>query len=151
MIQHEDFWDTIANEVSIHRSDVRTMQANCILLEDGSGISSDVLFCGTGWSQHYPFLSKEQVVDFGLPHDPEEDKEELSQKWNTLLDAADRQVLEQFPVLANPPSHFERPTKSTGTRTRLYNGIAPLNDDSIAFLGHILLSNSFRNAEAQAI
>ena len=35
--------------------------------------------------------------------------------------------------------------------TRLYNGIAPLNDDSIAFLGHILLSNSFRNSEAQAI
>ena len=75
--------------------------------------------------------------------------EEVSQKWTTLLDAADKQVLEQFPVLANPPSHFERLTKSTGTR--LYNGIAPLNDDSIACLGHILLSNSFRNAEAQAI
>ena len=149
MIHYEDFWDTIAKEVSIHRSNIRTMQANSILLEDGTKIPSDVLFCGTGWSQHYPFLSKEQVVDFGLPHDPDEDNEELSQKWTTLLDAADNQVLEQFPVLANPPSHFERPTKSTGTK--LYNGIAPLNDDSIAFLGHILLSNSFRNAEAQAI
>ena len=149
MIQHEAFWDTIAQEVSIHRSNIRTMQANSILLEDGSELSSDVLFCGTGWSQHYPFLSKEQVIEFGLPHDPEGDNEALSQKWTTLLNAADKQVLEQFPVLANPPSHFERPTKSTGTR--LYNGIAPQNDDSIAFLGHILVSNCFRNAEAQAI
>ena len=65
------------------------------------------------------------------------------------MNTADKQVLEQFPVLANPPNHLDRLTKSTGTR--LYNSIVPLNDDSIAFLGHILLSNSFRNAEAQAI
>ena len=78
MIQHEDLWDTIAKEVSIHRSNIPTMQVNSILLEDGSEILSDVLFCGTGWSQHHPLLSKEQVVDFGLPHDPHEDHEELS-------------------------------------------------------------------------
>lgn len=149
MIQHDDFWDTIARNVSIHRSDIRTMQAKSILLENGSEISSDVLFCGTGWSQHYPFLSKEQVVEYGLPHDPEDDNEEEAEKWNALIDAADKQVLKQFPALANPPPDFKRPPKSTGTR--LYNGITPQNDDSIAFVGHVLLSNSFRNAEAQAI
>ena len=149
MIQHEDFWDTIAKNVSIHRSDIRTMQASSILLEDGSEVLSDVLFCGTGWSQHYPFFSKDQIVGLGLPSDPIEDIKEESLKWEKLLDAADERVLEQFPVLASPPPHFKRPAKSTGTR--LYNGITPLSDDSIAFLGHILLSNSFRNAEAQAI
>ena len=149
MIQHEDFWDTIAKNVSIHRSDIRTMQANSILLEDGSEVLSDVLFCGTGWSQHYPFFSKDQIVGLGLPHDPTEDNKEESLKWDKLLDAADKRVLEQFPVLASPPPHFKHPAKSTGTR--LYNGITPLSDDSIAFVGHVLLSNSFRNAEAQAI
>ena len=149
MIQHEDFWDTIAKNVSIHRSDIRTMQERSILLEDGSEVLSDVLFCGTGWSQHYPFFSEVQIVGFGLPHDSIEDNKEESLKWDKLLDAADKRVLEQFPVLASPPAHFKRPAKSTGTR--LYNGIAPLSDDSIAFVGHVLLSNSFRNAEAQAI
>ena len=149
MIQHEDFWSTIAGNVSIHRSNIRTMQEKSILLENGSVVLSDVLFCGTGWSQHYPFLSKQQVAEFGLPHDPEEDDKELYQKWTSLLDAADQQVLMQFPALANPPPNLRYPNENTGTR--LYNGITPLNDDSIAFVGHILLSNSFRNAEAQAI
>lgn len=149
MIQHEDFWDTIAKNVSIHPSNLRAMQANSILLDDGTEVLSDVLFCGTGWSQNYPFFTKKQVVDLGLPHDPVEDSVEDSQKWSSLLDAADKQVLAAFPVLANPPPNFKRPTESSGTR--LYNGIAPLHDDSIAFVGHVLLSNSFRNAEAQAI
>ena len=33
----------------------------------------------------------------------------------------------------------------------MYNCIAPINDDSVAFAGHIYLSNAFRPAEAQAI
>ncbi|KAM0802197.1 hypothetical protein BDR22DRAFT_961856 [Usnea florida] len=100
MIQHEDFWGTIAKAVSIYRSNLQTMQASSILLGDRLEILSDALFC-------------------------------------------DKQVLEQFPVLASSPSHFERPTKN--------DGIAPLDDDSIAFLAHILVSKYFRNAEAQAI
>jgi dimethylaniline monooxygenase (N-oxide forming) len=150
MIQHEDFWDTIAKNVSVYRSDIRNMQPDSIVLQDGSEIKSDVLFCGTGWSQHYPFLAKDQIVEFGLPHVPEVDKNtNESAKWETLLKVADQQVIAQFPQLAHPPPHFERPTKTTATR--LYNCIAPLGDKTIAFLGDIYLSNSFRTAEAQAI
>jgi dimethylaniline monooxygenase (N-oxide forming) len=150
MIQHEDFWDTIAQNVSVYRSDVRSMQATSIILQDGSEIKSDVLFCGTGWSEHYPFLSKDQILEFGLPHIPEdEENEKESSKWETLLKAADQQVTAQFPQLAHPPPHCRRATKTTPTR--LYNCIAPLGDRTIAFLGDICLSNSFRAAEAQAI
>ena len=113
MIQHDDFWDTIAKNVSVYRSDVVTMQQNGIVLKDGSEVSSDVLFCGTGWSQHYPFFSKQQVVELGLPHDPEEDTEEESRKWNPLQEAADEQVLANFPQLANPPPYLKRGTKTT--------------------------------------
>ena len=124
------------------------MRPNTIVLQGGSEIKSDVLFCGTGWSRHYPFFAKEQVIEFGLPHAFEEDSNEAS-NWGTLLKAADQQVIKQFPQLANPPPYFQRPT--TTTATRLYNCIAPLRDDTIAFLGDIYLSNSFRTAEAQAI
>lgn len=150
MIQHEDFWDTIAKNVSVFRSDIGNMQSDSIVLQDGSEIKSEVLFCGTGWSQHYPFFAKDQIMEFGLPHVPEvEENTNESAKWETLLKVADQQVIAQFPQLAHPPSHFERPTKTTATR--LYNCIAPLGDKTIAFLGDIYLSNSFRTAEAQAI
>lgn len=151
MIQHEDFWDTIAMNVSIHRSDIRTMKSRSIVLEDGSEIASEVLFCGTGWNQHYPFLSEEQAAEFGLPHrhDAEVDAAKESPKWQSLLKEADENVLKQFPQLADPPPHFEKSAKTT--TSKLYNSIAPLNDDSIAFIGHIQLSNSFRPAEAQSI
>ena len=102
MIQREDFWDTTARNVSVYRSDVRTMRPNTIVLQDGSEIKSDVLFCGTGWSRHYPFFAKEQVIEFGLPHASEEDSNEAS-KWGTLLKAADQQVIKHFPQHANPP------------------------------------------------
>jgi dimethylaniline monooxygenase (N-oxide forming) len=153
MIQHEDFWDTIAKNVSVYRSDIRNMQTDSIILQDGSEVKSDVLFCGTGWSEHYPFLAKDQIMEFGLPHVPgdEEGEEDVkeSARWESLLKAADQQVITQFPQLAHPPPHFKRPTKTTATR--LYNCIAPLGDKTIAFLGDIYLSNSFRTAEAQAI
>ena len=89
------------------------------------------------------------MVDIGLPLDPAEDNKEYSQYLASILDAADKQVLTQIPMLAKPPPHFKRPSTKTGTR--LYNGIASLNDDSIAFVGLIPFSNFFRNAEAQAI
>jgi dimethylaniline monooxygenase (N-oxide forming) len=148
MIQHEDFWDTIAKNVYVYRSDIRAMREESIILDDGSEVKSDVLFCGTGWSPHYPFITKEQAVHLGLPHDPEEDPKE-SAKWETLLEAADQQVIAQFPQLATPPPHINRHPKTTPTR--LYNCMAPLHDSTIVFLGAIHLSNSFRTAEAQAI
>jgi hypothetical protein len=151
MIQHEDFWDTIAKNVSIHRSDIRMMKSRSIVLQNGTNIPSEVLFCGTGWSQHYPFLSEEQAVEFGLPHgyDAELGTAKESQKWQSLLKEADEKVVKQFPQLADPPPFFKKLTKTT--TSKLFNCIAPLNDDSIVFVGHIQLSNSFRPAEAQAI
>lgn len=148
MIQHEDFWDAIAKNVSVYRSDIRTMQSDAIVLQDGSIIKSDALFCGTGWRRQYPFFTKEQTIDFGLPHVPEAGLKE-SKKWEPLLKAADQKVITQFPQLANPPPYFQRPNQTTATR--LYNCIAPLGDNTVAFLGDVYLSNSFRTAEAQAI
>lgn len=58
-------------------------------------------------------------------------------------------MLADFPILKHPPPH-ETPEVPT-TCLRMYNGIAPLHDASIVFLGRAHLSNAFRTAEAQAV
>jgi hypothetical protein len=145
LAQHEDFWDVIAQNADIYRQDIKSMKSNAIVLEDGSEVQSDALLCGTGWKSNYPFFSQKRVVSLGLPHDAAQE----SEIWTSLLETADRQVLAKFPQLGNPPPHRKPNTPST--TAKLYKGIAPLEDDSIAFLGHINISNSFRAAEAQAI
>ncbi|PQE07410.1 flavin-binding monooxygenase protein [Rutstroemia sp. NJR-2017a WRK4] len=140
LIHHDDFWDKIAKNVHAYRSDVQRLESSSVVLEDGSKVPADILFCGTGWAHKYPFLTEKQVVEFGLPHPPDDDPESTSKLSTSGL---------RFPKLGNPPVHYH---KERGiTPSRLYNGIAPLNDDSIVFVGHVVLSNAFCSGEAQAI
>lgn len=112
-----------------------------IVLDGGTEVQADALLCGTGWMSNYPFFSEEVSRSLGLPHDRDDSLEDL-------LAAADRQILEYFPQLGNPPPH-SKPERSSATK--LYKGIAPLDDHSVAFLGHMDVSNAFRAAEAQSI
>jgi dimethylaniline monooxygenase (N-oxide forming) len=89
------------------------------------------------------------VVEFGLPHPPGADSESVNKTWADLMETADRQVLADFPKLKFPPEH--RRDEPKVMPSRLYNGIVPLKDDSVAFAGHVILSNAFRTTEAQAI
>ena len=66
-----------------------------------------------------------------------------------LQEAADAEVLAQFPRLASPPRFFER--GMVKTPYRLYQNMAPLDDDSIVFLGQMRVANSFRVSECQAL
>ena len=67
----------------------------------------------------------------------------------SLAEAADREVLSQFPRLAHPPPYFKKtPTK---TPYRLYKNIAPLDDEINVFLGQIRIANNFRVSECQAL
>ncbi|KAL8832091.1 MAG: hypothetical protein Q9191_000470 [Dirinaria sp. TL-2023a] len=149
LAQHDDFWNAIAQNVRVCRNDIKTIEAHDVVLDDGSRIEADVLLCGTGWNYDYPFFTKEQAQTFGLPQHPQNDLPEHTELWDTLLKNADRQVLSNFPILKSPPPH--RRSEVPTTTNRLYNGIAPLGDTSIVFLGRSHLSNSFRTAEAQAI
>ncbi|CAG8978239.1 hypothetical protein HYALB_00009136 [Hymenoscyphus albidus] len=147
LAQHEDFWDLIAQNAHVYRSGIKSMDAGIIVLEDGTEIRSDALLCGTGWKSNYPFFSSAQVAALGLPQ-PLEGTDQESETWKNLLETADRKVLANFPQLANPPPFRERAPTTTA---KLFKGIAPLEDHSIAFLGHVNISNSFRAADAQAI
>ncbi|KAL8920156.1 MAG: hypothetical protein Q9208_006402 [Pyrenodesmia sp. 3 TL-2023] len=120
-----------------------------IVLDNGMEIEADVLLCGTGWSSQYAFFSKELTCSLGLPHHPDDDTPADSHLWHALLNVAEQQVLADFPILEHPPPH-KKPEVLT-TSLRMYNGIAPLNDSSVVFLGRAHLSNAFRTSEAQAI
>ena len=149
MAQHDDFWDTLAQNVHVYRNDVSKMKPQSIVLDDGFEVQADIILCGTGWKSDQPFFSKEQARQLGLPHSPEEDSSADADHWTSLLESADRKLLAKFPVLKSPPPFKE--ALAPTTTMRLYNCIAPLEDPSIVFLGRAHLSNSFRTAEAQAI
>lgn len=149
LIQHPDFWQTIAENVQIYREDILELDDHLVRLKDGTEIETDVLLCGTGWnSTVFKFFSEDQASQLGIPHRLDHSTQEDA-TWTELEADADAQVLAQFPRLANPPTYHAKPTSTTPYR--LYNSMAPLNDDSIVFLGHIYVPNAFRAAECQAI
>ena len=149
LAQHKDFWDTLSKNVHVYRNDIKSVESHSIRLDDGSEVLADALLCGTGWKSYCPYFSKEQAHSLGLPHSPEEDSPEEAKLWSSLLEAADRRVLSEFPLLNHPPPH--KKAEVAKTTMRLYNCMAPLEDASVVFLGYGHLSNSFRTAEGQAI
>ncbi|KAL8672436.1 MAG: hypothetical protein Q9168_003099 [Polycauliona sp. 1 TL-2023] len=147
LVQHDDFWDTLAQAVRVYRNDIRSLKKSTIVLDDGSEIAADILLCGTGWRTEYLFFSTDQARSLGLPCPLSPDD---SDPYDPQFDEkAKKQVLSNFPILEYAPPHI--PPKTPTTLLRLYNGIAPLDDPSIVFLGRVHLSNAFRTSEAQAI
>ncbi|KAL8718411.1 MAG: hypothetical protein Q9225_004454, partial [Loekoesia sp. 1 TL-2023] len=149
LVNRPDFWDTIADNVQIYHADIEALENGIIRSKDGREIHSDAILCGTGWVPSLSFFDQDTLAELGIPQPLETYPPEEAKAWDALEKDADRQVLKRFPMLANPPKHYHNPV--THTPYRLYNGIAPLNDNSIAFVGHVLVANYFRVVECQAI
>ncbi|KAL8869774.1 MAG: hypothetical protein Q9174_004019, partial [Haloplaca sp. 1 TL-2023] len=149
LINRPDFWDTIAQNVKVHHADIEELTENAIILKNGSTVPTDAILCGTGWIPSLDFFDQVTLAELGIPQPLENYPPEQAEMWDALEKEADRTVLERFPILANPPTYHHTPVKHTPYR--LYNGIAPLQDNSIAFVGHVLVPNYFRIAECQAI
>ena len=147
MMPHDNFWDLVSRHVNIHRGDLVGTTASSILLEDGTEVLTDVLFAGTGWDASCHFITPTQACEIGLPHKPTQDTAETAQTWQDLMEEAERSIIADYTVLATPPSD----RKPNLTTARLYQGIAPLTDASIVFLGRTKLPNGFFGAEAGAI
>lgn len=125
------------------------MDSGLVRLESGEEIPTDVLLCGTGWLPGLDFFDRDLLIELDLPHELADEPAEYSEKWATLEKEADQKVIQRFPMLTNPPAHYMKPR--TLTPYRLYNGIASVRDDSIVFIGHVLVGNYFSVTEAQAI
>jgi len=149
---HDSFRDLVGERVSAYRGDVAGATEDSLVFEDGSMVRTDILIAGTGWDAGYSFLTAAQVHDLGLPHDVVDDSIEESRVWQqAVAELADSTIVKDYPILAHPPEETKVWTVKRRTPARLYQGIAPLNDDSIVFLGHTRMSNGFLRAEAQAI
>ena len=147
--QKPDFWDTIASKVQVYRQDIQTLQDHSIQLEDGATIASDILICATGWKPALSFLHPTDAARLGLSTLQSDLDPDKAQKWKELDEQTDREILQHFPNLVNPPVHAEPDTSRSPFR--LYKMIASPTDDTIAFLGHIGVGNNFRAAECQAL
>lgn len=159
----------MASAVTVHRKDISILTPTSITFSDHTtSIPCDVLLCGTGWKQSYPFFTPTQLCELGLPHPTTCHCLDDPTGWHALQDAADAQVLMQYPKLAHPPEGVLRnvsPRVRDDPKTpyRLYKLIAPLDDadntshpsggtgGSVTFLGHLKTTNNFRVAECQAL
>lgn len=116
----------------------------------GPEIATDVLLCGTGWNKtSFDFFEPEEAVRLGLPHPLKYEQAGESIKWAQLEAKADEEIVAKFPILAEPPEHLHKDPRTTPYR--LYKSIAPLHDNSIAFIGFAIVANYFRGVECQAI
>ncbi|KAL8769285.1 MAG: hypothetical protein Q9209_004667 [Squamulea sp. 1 TL-2023] len=149
LINRPNFWDTIAQHVRIYHEDIQELHKGAIRLKNGEDIHCDAILCGTGWIPSLGFFDQGLLAELGIPQPIENYPLDQAEIWEALEKDADQEVLDRFPILANPPEHYHTPV--TETPYRLYKGIAPLRDDSIAFVGHVLVANYFRIAECQAI
>ncbi|TVY82954.1 FAD-dependent monooxygenase DEP4 [Lachnellula suecica] len=147
-VHHDDFWALVAENVSVFRGDVKMLNMSELYLKDGTHFPCNAVLCGTGWKPGVEVFHKDLLIELGLPHRKEDDYE-MAAKWEKLLTEADEKITKKFPLLANPPEHQH--TYLQTTPYRLYNSIAPLNDDSILFMNHITAGNKFFAAEAQAM
>lgn len=149
LINRPDFWDTIAQNVQVYHADIEELQKGTIRLKNGRNVPADAILCGTGWIPSLSFFDQDMLAELGIPQPLKKYPPEEAEIWDALEKDADRTVLERFPVLADPPKHHHTPV--THTPYRLYSNIAPLRDNSIAFVGHVLVANYFRVAECQAM
>lgn len=149
LLHHDDFWDTVAKSVYVYRDEIESVEKGLVHLKGGEMLQSDVILCGTGWTPSIQFFDQEYLVRLGLPHDPEADSPDTTQNWARLDAEADRIITTTYPLLAHPPAYPHKHINSTPYR--LYQGMAPIHDDSILMLNHISTGNKFFAAETQAI
>lgn len=146
---HEDFWNVIADSVFIHRADVKGFSSRLVYLSDGTQIQCDAVLCGTGYRLGFEIFEPALLVTLDVPHVRSDEPQKMTAKWDKLFLEADAVILKKFPILANPPPHTKKPIFTTPYR--LYKWMAPLNDDSILFMGHASVGNKIFAAEVQAI
>ncbi|KAK8022517.1 hypothetical protein PG993_013284 [Apiospora rasikravindrae] len=146
-----DFWPLVAEKVYVYRASVKLLSGRELYLddEDGAHFPCDAVLLGTGWKDGLEMFDKSTRMELGLPFPKSIEPPQETAKWQKLVGEADEEILRRFVMLRNPPEHYHR--YETRTPYRLYHTMAPLHDDSILFMNHIVAGAKIFAAEAQAI
>lgn len=148
LIQVDDFWECIAENVQIHRSDISELNEKAICLENGTFVPCEAILLGTGFVRAYPFFDTQQHIELGLSQPKANGDAKIEAEWDRLYEEADEKAISQFPILKESPGYIKN---HSTTPYRLYNVIAPLNNQPIAFVGCVSAANMFTAAEIQAL
>ncbi|KAK8091771.1 hypothetical protein PG997_002132 [Apiospora hydei] len=133
-----DFWPLVAEKVYVHRGSVKLLGGRELYLDDDDGthFPCDAVLLGTGWKDGLEMFDERVRMELGLPFPKAMEKPEETAKWYKLVSEADEEILRRFVMLRHPPKHYHR--YETRTPYRLYHTMAPLHDDSILFMNHIV-------------
>ncbi|KAK7917792.1 flavin-binding monooxygenase-like protein-like protein [Apiospora marii] len=147
-----DFWPLVAEKVYVHRASVKLLSGRELYLddEDGTHFPCDAVLLGTGYKRvGLDMFDESTRMQLGLPYPKSSEPAQETAKWQKLVGEADEEVLRRFIMLRHPPDHYH--IHETRTPYRLYHTMAPLHDDSILFLNHLVAGAKLFAAEAQAI
>lgn len=157
--QRPDFYSTIAKHVHVYRQSIEHVSSKSITLAANKKNNAkqctfiaDVVVLCTGWSAASPLYSPALAKQLGLPALYAEHNSADENEWHLLEKAADRRIIDRFPMLRHPP--LFRKTEPTRSPFRLYKAMVPLadaSDRSVVFLGKMVVGNNFRVAEVQAL
>jgi hypothetical protein len=149
----------IVNEgklVQVSRASIITVSKDTISLSNNTTIPSDATIFATGWHPGINSLfDLSLAAELGLPVPVSQRCKESSQYWNILNAAADKKVLDLYPLLRNPPKSVkirEQPlTPLIMFRNMIPTSLAARQDRSIAFLGNLYNSQNTTLAEVSAL
>ena len=111
-------------QVEVHMADIDRLEPGTILLSDGTSVSTEVLFCATGWSfkppLHFSGVTDEEL---GLPLEKSSNPD--------LVERVDAEISQNYPILRDPPPRKADAAPLPGTTSapkepyRLYRFTVP--------------------------
>lgn len=154
--QRDDFFDTISLKVRVYREDIKKVTSTGLELANGSSTDVDTIIFATGWTTSHPKMQREDDgedirLPLGLSVPYDKHTSSSSEGWSKMEGEAREEVLARFSILQDQPPHHQNTTADSRAPLRLYKGILPIKDKSIAFVGQLLSGNNFRIAEVQAL
>ena len=89
--------------IHIFRESIVSMSEKSIYISDGQTIEADAIVFVTGWSPTYSAIfDKKTAAELGLPIALSEEDPVEASYWRELQVAADKTVLDLYPVLRDP-------------------------------------------------
>ncbi|KXJ84755.1 putative dimethylaniline monooxygenase [Microdochium bolleyi] len=144
-----NLWDLVRQgRIHVHTADITGLEGGSVNLSNGKVLEDiDVLCCATGWKKDATLTYNGlELRGHGLPS-------VSAQEQATLRQAADKEVLERFPILINQPVlRYER--NPDAEPLRYYRFIVPASQVSkrnIAFAGMVSTVSTANFANAQAL
>lgn len=154
--QRDDFFDTIATKVRVYREDIKSMTATSVELASGDIVDADLVIFATGWTTSHPRIklganAEDGGLCLGLTMAYTEHNSTSDDEWRKMESEAEQEALDRFAILSERPHYYRDTTLSNKAPLRLYKGVLPIKDRSIAFAGQLLCGNNFRIAEVHAL